>query len=115
MTEEELSYQFFEHLGEGLTGLLEEHFGGDAYAASCRIIGWLRSDAQQIVLSEIATMMLERDDLVLAYNSRTVGKLTDEFACLTRQVRDSVGMERKDGLVERFSSLDTCRHDHPSV
>jgi hypothetical protein len=119
--EEELSYQFFEHLGEGLTNLLEEHFGGDSYAAACRVINWLRNDCSEVVLSELAVMMTQRRDsddksiVVLAYNSRTVGNLSNEFACLTRMVRDSVGVDRPDGLNERFSSLDICRHNHPPI
>ena len=113
---EELSYQFFEELGEGLTSLLEKEFGGDSYAAACRVIDWLRNGASQVVLSEIACMMIERRELSLAFNSRTVGKMTEEFACLTRQVRDNMGMPSEhEPLEERFSSLDICRHRHPEI
>jgi hypothetical protein len=94
-TEEEIGFQFYDDLGEGLTELLDEYFGGEAFAAASRIISWLKNGASDDVHAELAVVMQGRGLIKLSPHTVSVGWLEQPFAQRTCEALEDAGETRQ--------------------
>lgn len=92
--EEAIGFQFFDDLGEGLTEVLDEFYGGEAFVVASKIIDWLKNRAGIEVYAEIDAMIHQHGHIELANYSSHIGWLRRYYATHINEALDDAGLPR---------------------